>query len=53
MIKKIDMSKINTVVNGVHDITLQDKTNQDVCKLARKINEVIDELQKQRSVSHE
>jgi len=46
MIKKIDMSKINTVVCGVHDILLQDKTNQDICKLARKINEVIEDYNK-------
>ena len=43
MIEKIDMSKINTTVCGVHNIELQDKTNQDICRLARKINEVIED----------
>jgi len=46
MIKKIDMSEINTIVCGVHNIELQDRTNQNMCKLARKINEVIEDYNK-------
>src|SRR3990172_143269 len=33
-------------VCGVHNIELQDRTNQNMCKLARKINEVIEDYNK-------